>query len=86
MKTIELSDIAALSPHLESDSTEPVVVRSHGKTLAAVVPANDDDVDSLLLSINPRFQRILERSEERLRTEGPLSADEVRRRLAASES
>lgn len=85
MKTIELSDIAALSPHLESASGEPVVVRSHGKTLAAVVPVNDEDVESLLLSINPRFQHILERSEERLRSEGSLSADEVRRRLAPSE-
>lgn len=84
MKTIELSDIAALSPHLESASAEPVVVRSHGKTLAAVVPVNDDDVESLLLSINPRFQRILERSEERLRSEGSLTADEVRRRLTES--
>jgi peptide deformylase len=84
MKTIELSDIAALSPHLESASAEPVVVRSHGKTLAAVVPVNDDDVESLLLSINPRFQRILERSEDRLRSEGSLSADEVRRRLTKS--
>lgn len=85
MKTIELSDIAALSPHLESSSTEPVMVRRHGKTLAAVVPVDDDDVESLLLSINPRFQHILERSEERLRSEGPLSAAEVRRRLAESE-
>lgn len=84
MKTIELSDVAALSPHLESASTEPVVVRSHGKTLAAVVPVNDDDVESLLLSINPRFQRILERSEERLRSEGSLTADEVRRRVTES--
>lgn len=85
MKTIELSDVAALSPHLESTSTEPVMVRSQGKTLAAVVPVNDDDVESLLLSINPRFQRILECSEERLHSEGSLSAAEVRRRLAESE-
>jgi hypothetical protein len=85
MKTIELSDIAALSPHLQSENAEPVVVRSQGKTLAAIVPANDDNVESLLLSINPRFQGILERSEERLKTEGAISAAEVRRRLGASE-
>ena len=86
MKMIELSDVAALSPHLESTSAEPVMVRSHGKTLAAVVPVNDDDVESLLLSINPRFQRIMERSEERLQAEGSLSTEEVRRRLAESET
>ena len=56
------------------------MARSHGKTLAAVVTVNDDDAVSLWLSINPRWQRILERSEERLRIEKALSADEVRRR------
>jgi hypothetical protein len=84
MKTIELSDVSALSPHLQPGCDEPVVVRSEGRTLAAVVPVNEEDVESLLLSINPRFQRILERSEERLKSEGALSAAEVRRRLAAS--
>ena len=61
------------------------MARSHGKTLAAVVTVNDDDAVSLWLSINPRWQRILERSEERLRIEKALSADEVRRRWAQAE-
>ena len=82
MKTIDLSEVTALTPHLQTGNNEPIVVRSQGKTLAAVVPINESDVESLLLSINPQFQRILERSEERLQTEGPLSAAEVRRRLA----
>ena len=46
----------------------------------------EDNVEILSLSINPQFQRILERSEERLQAEGSLTADEVRRRLAATES
>lgn len=84
MKTIELSEVTALTPHLVPGSDEPIVVRSRGKTLAAIVPANEGDIESLLLSINPQFQKILERSEERLKMEGPLSAAEVRRRLVSS--
>ena len=56
------------------------MARSHGKTLATVVTVHDDDAESLWLSINPRWQRILERSEEPLRIEWALSADEVSRR------
>ena len=85
MKTIELSEIAELSSHLPTASDEPVVVRDQGRTVAAIVAANDADVESLLLSVNAKFQQILERSEERLRSEGPISAAEVRRRLAQSE-
>ncbi len=82
MKTIELSEITSLTPHLQTGSAEPIVVRSHGKTLAAVIPVDEADVESLLLSINPQFQKILECSEERLQKEGPMSAAEVRSRLA----
>ncbi len=52
------------------------------KALATIRPVEESDVESLLLSINPQFQKILERSEERLQAEGPLSSAEVRRRLA----
>ena len=46
MKTIELSEVTALTPHLQTGNNEPIVVRSQGKTLAAVVPINESDVES----------------------------------------
>jgi hypothetical protein len=52
-----------------------------GHTVAAVVPAADADVESLLLSVNPQFQAILKRSQDRLDAEGAISSAEVRRRL-----
>ena len=42
MKTIELSEVTALAPHLQTGGNEPIVVRSQGKTLAAVVPLDED--------------------------------------------
>ena len=81
MKTIELSQVAALTPHVQPGSHEPVILTENGQTIAAIVPADEQDVESLLLSINPKFQAILERSQRRLESEGGLSSAEVRGQL-----
>jgi hypothetical protein len=81
MRTIDLSEIAALVPLLQSENQEPLVVKRNGETVAAIVPANEEEVESLLLSINPKFQAILEKSQRRLDSEGAVSGTEVRKRL-----
>ena len=81
MKTIDLSEVSALAPHVQPGSQEPVIVIENGKTVAAILPADEGDIESLLLSINPQFQAILERSQRRLESEGGLSSAEVRSRL-----
>ena len=81
VKTIELSEVAALAPHVQAGNQDPVIVVQNGKTVAAIVPADDQGVESLLLSVNPQFQAILQRSQDRLESEGGLSSAEVRRRL-----
>ena len=81
MKTIDLSEIAALAPLIQPGSVDPVVVMKDGQVLAAILPVDDADLESMLLSINPQFQTILERSQRRLENEGGLSSDEVRRKL-----
>ncbi|HZZ27804.1 MAG TPA: hypothetical protein VFE46_07320 [Pirellulales bacterium] len=86
MKTIELSQIAAIAPHVSSGSQEPVIVLQDGHTVAAIVPANEEDVENLMLSVNSEFQSILERSQRRLESEGPLTSKEVRSRLGLPSS
>ena len=81
MKTLDLAAVAALVPHLQSNASEPVFLTKDGHTVAAVVRADDEDVESLLLSVNPQFQAILERSQKRLESEGGLSTAQVRERL-----
>jgi antitoxin (DNA-binding transcriptional repressor) of toxin-antitoxin stability system len=81
MKTIELSNVAALVPILQSGSREPLIVTQDGQTVAAVVPANNEEAESLLLSVNSQFDAILERSQKRLEAEGPVSSADVRSRL-----
>jgi antitoxin (DNA-binding transcriptional repressor) of toxin-antitoxin stability system len=81
MRTIDLSEVAALVPLLQSENQEPLVVTKNGQTVAAIVPTNEDDVESLLLSINPMFQAILDRSQRRLESDGAISSADVRKRL-----
>ena len=78
MKTIERSEVSALAPHLQPGSHEPVILTENGHPIAAILPADEQDVESLLLSINPQFQAVLERSQSRMESEGGLSSAEVR--------
>jgi antitoxin (DNA-binding transcriptional repressor) of toxin-antitoxin stability system len=81
MKSIDLSSISALSPHVLAGNQEPVVVLNNGKTVAAVVPIQEEDIESLLLSINPQFQAILQESQDSFEAEGGFSSAEVRAKL-----
>ena len=81
MKSIELSEVAALVPLLQPGDQEPLLLTRNGVTIAAIVPANDQDVESMRLSIDPTFQSILERSQRRLETESAMTSADVRRHL-----
>lgn len=81
MKTIELSQVAALTPHVQPGNQEPVILIQNGQTVAAILPADEQGVESMLLSLNPKFQAVLERSQKRLESEGGLSPADVRARL-----
>ncbi len=81
MKSIELSEVSALAPYVQPGTSEPVILTRDGEAVAAVFPGDERDVENLLLSINPQFQAILDRSERRLQSEGSVSSAEVRRRL-----
>jgi antitoxin (DNA-binding transcriptional repressor) of toxin-antitoxin stability system len=81
MKAIEISEVSALAPHIQPGCSEPFLLTDHGRVVATVVPADEEDAESMLLSISPRFAAILERSRTRLESEGGLSSDQVRKRL-----
>lgn len=86
MKTIDLADISALTPHVSAGAHDPVLVTKDGATIAAVIPVTGEDAEQLLLSLSPQFQAVLEKSERRLQQEGGISSDEVRRRLGLPSS
>ena len=60
---------------------QPTVITDHGEPIAALVPLNNADLETVSLSTNPRFIGLIERSRHRHSTEGGISSKEMRERL-----
>jgi prevent-host-death family protein len=70
-----------LSEYAEKARKGPIIVVKRGKPFAAVVPIRNADEETLALSTNRKFLKIIERSRARVKKEGAISASELRRRL-----
>ena len=82
MTKIELKKASEpLSKYAQKARKDPVIVVKKGKPFAAVVPIRNADEESLALSTNRKFLKIIERSRARIKKEGAISANELRRRL-----
>ena len=76
MKIAPVADVKArLSAYLdECVSDGPIVITRNGKPVAVLLaPANDDDLERLLLSRSPRFQALLNRSRKSIQEGKGLS-------------
>ncbi len=83
MKTVEMSEATGpLGEYAKKAGKEAVVVTRRGKPVAALVPVEDADMESLSLATNPDFLAIIERSRERCKPGSGISTGEMRRRLA----
>jgi prevent-host-death family protein len=74
-----LADVKArLSAYLEASSTSgPIVITRNGKAVAVLLtPADDEDLENLVLSRSPRFQAILNRSRQSIKAGKGLSRDD----------
>lgn len=80
MKVIRIEDAKKSLAEYAAASKEAVVVTSNGKPIAALMPLEDADMETISLSTNPKFLRIIERSRKRQREEGSISSDQMRRR------
>ncbi len=84
MKTVELAEATAtLAEYVEEAGGETVVVTREGYPLAAVVPVEGYDLETLSLSTNPDFLQIIEHSRARCPPDSGISSEEMKQRLAA---
>jgi antitoxin (DNA-binding transcriptional repressor) of toxin-antitoxin stability system len=82
MKTIEVSQATnTLGQYARELEEEPLVLTQDGHPIAALMPIDPADLESIALSLSPKFQTLIEGSREEYRTGASLSADEVRRQL-----
>lgn len=82
MKTQEVDRRNKAMSRLARDAAKgPVILTEDGRPVAAVVPMSDFDMENLSLSTNSDFLNMLKRSRARLKAEGGISSEEMRRRL-----
>jgi antitoxin (DNA-binding transcriptional repressor) of toxin-antitoxin stability system len=82
MKVIEQADAtASLGEYAADICNGPVVITKQGSPVAALVPIEDADVESIALSTNRDFLDLIERSRARARAEGGIPSEEMRRRF-----
>ena len=82
MKTLDVKKATApLAQYVRGVKKEPVIVTAHGKPVAVLVYITNADLERATLSTHPKFLAILKHSLARLKAEGGISSEEMRRRL-----
>ena len=82
MKVIErTAATASLADYAADIGNDPLVVTSHGQPVAALVPIQNADMETVALSTNRVFLELIERSRARVRAAGGISSAEMRRRF-----
>ena len=82
MKTLSVeSKNVSLDTLVEMAGRETVIVTQDSKPLLAVIPVDQEDLQTWQLGENPQFLELMRRSWERLHAESPISLAEARQRL-----
>jgi phosphoglycolate phosphatase-like HAD superfamily hydrolase/antitoxin (DNA-binding transcriptional repressor) of toxin-antitoxin stability system len=85
MKTLEVVDaVAPLAEYALDLKNESVILTVDGKPVAALMAIDNADLETAILSTNSQFMALIERARSRKRTEGGVSAQEMRRRTTRS--
>ena len=82
MKTLELKKASkALADYAANLGSESIVVTSDKKPLAALVSLKNVDRESLSLSLDPAFMRIIRRARAEVRRGNVYSLEQVKREM-----
>ncbi len=82
MKTVEKQDATrTLADYTAEIQSGPVVVTDHGRPVAALVPIENADLETVALSTNRQFLDLIERSRSRVQAEGGVSSEAMRKRF-----
>jgi len=82
MKTLEMAQATApLAEYARDVKNEPLIRTINGKPIAALVPIDQADLETVTLSTHPQFLALIDRSRARQQTEGGISSAEMRYRL-----
>ena len=82
MKTLAKSKATdSLAHYVDSLGDDTIVVTRNGRSIAALVSLQNADAETVKLSTDPAFLRLIERSRQQHPSQGGLSSAEIRNRL-----
>ncbi len=82
MKVVEQTNATGtLAEYAAQIASGAVIVTSEGRSVAALVPIENADLETASLSTNREFLELIERSRTRAAAEGGVSNEEMRRRF-----
>ena len=70
-----------MSRYAHDAGSEPLILTENGTPIAAMIPIEDADLDSVALGTNKRFLEILETARAQRRAGEGMDSQEVRRVL-----
>ncbi|MBC6453370.1 MAG: type II toxin-antitoxin system prevent-host-death family antitoxin [Hormoscilla sp. SP5CHS1] len=80
MRKVEISEAEAPWAEYVQDR-EPIVLTRDGQPVAAVVPIEGIDLETLMVSVNPNFIDIIQRSRQSQKEHGRIFLEDVRQEL-----
>ena len=82
MKLLDIHQATgSLGEYAHTVAAEPVVVTENGEPVAVLISLAHTDLETLSLSMNPRFIELIEQSRAQAREEGGIPLEDVRREL-----
>jgi hypothetical protein len=86
MKTLDVSKATApFSQYARALDQEPLVLTDGDQAIAALVPIEDADLDTIALGSNTKFLALLEKAHAQRRTGAGLTTEEVKGKLGMNE-
>jgi hypothetical protein len=84
MKRIDISEATGSLGQYVRELDGPLVLTDGGQPIAALMPIDDADLETIALGSNPKFLAVIEQARAQSRAGAGLSPDEVRRELGLS--
>ena len=82
MKLVEkVNATHTLAEYASNIQGEAIIVTDKGCPVAALIPIENADVETVTLSTNEQFLKLIERSRASVREEGGISSKEMRLRF-----
>lgn len=76
MRTVEISEIASLLENYDR-TLLPLILTRNGQPVAALFPVENIDMETLSVSMNPKFIGIIEQSRKSQKEEGRIFLEDI---------